>query len=233
MLNKLFKILALLILLVTIGFGVLYYLYNKPLPTGELGPEADALAYRMLDALHYKNFNNTKIIEWSFRGDHSYKWNREKAMVKVSWGDNVVELDLITPHSSKAYVNNEAASYETTQNLIEVAQRYFNNDSFWLVAPYKIFDRGTERYLVDMEDGSEALLVTYTQGGDTPGDSYLWIIEPSGMPKSFKLWTKIIPIGGLEATWEGWIETESGALLPAYHKFGPMSISMGEVKAYN
>lgn len=233
MLKKLFKILIFLILFVAIGFGVLYYLYNKPLPTGESGPEADALAYRMLDALHYKKFNNTKIIEWSFRGDHSYEWNREKAIVKVSWRDNVVELDLITPHSSKAYVNNKTVSYEAAQNLIENAQHYFNNDSFWLVAPYKVFDRGAERYLVDMEDGSEALLVTYRQGGDTPGDSYLWIIEPSGMPKSFRMWTKIIPIGGLEATWEGWIETESGALLPTNHKFGPMSISMGEVKGFN
>ena len=233
MLKKLFKILIFLILFVAIGFGVLYYLYNKPLPTGESGPEADALAYRMLDALHYKKFNNTKIIEWSFRGDNSYEWNREKAIVKVSWRDNVVELDLITPHSSTAYVNNKTVSYEAAQNLIENAQHYFNNDSFWLVAPYKVFDRGAERYLVDMEDGSEALLVTYRQGGDTPGDSYLWIIEPSGMPKSFRMWTKIIPIGGLEATWEGWIETESGALLPTNHKFGPMSISMGEVKGFN
>ena len=114
MLKKLFKILVFLMLFIAIGFGILYYLYDKPLPTGESGPEADALAYRMLDALSYKNFNNTKIIEWSFRGNHSYKWNREKAIVKVSWKDNVVELDLITPHSSKAYVNNETVSYETS-----------------------------------------------------------------------------------------------------------------------
>ena len=233
MLKKLFNILIFLILFISIGFGLLYYVYNKPLPTGESGPEADALAYRMLDALHYKNYNRTKMIEWSFRGDHFYKWNQEKDIVNVSWEDNVVELDLITPHSSKVYVNNETVSYEAAQNLIEDAQRYFNNDSFWLVAPYKVFDRGTERYLVDMEDDSEALLVTYRQGGDTPGDSYLWIIEPSGIPKSFKMWTKIIPIGGLEATWEGWIETESGALLPTNHKFGPMTISMGEVKGFN
>lgn len=233
MLKKLFKFIVFLVLLFAIGFGILYYLYNKPLPTGESGPEADALAYRMLDALHYKKFNNTKIIEWSFRGDHTYKWDREKAIATVTWDDNKVNLDLITPHSSKGYVNDELVSYEKTQSLIENAQSYFNNDSFWLVAPYKVFDRGTERYLVDLNDDSEALLVTYTKGGDTPGDSYLWIIEPSGIPKSFKLWTKIIPIGGIEATWEGWIETDSGAFLPTNHKLGPLSISMGDVKGYN
>lgn len=230
MLKKLFKLIGIVILLSVIGYGVLYYLYNEPVPTGESGPEADALAYRMFDALNYKNFNNTKVLEWSFRGDHTYKWDKEKQIVEVSYDDIVVNLDLITPHSSTATINNEPASYEKTQDLIEDAQSYFNNDSFWLVAPFKAFDRGTERYLVDMEDGSEALLVTYTQGGDTPGDSYLWIIEPSGRPKSFKLWTKIIPIGGVEATWEDWIKTESGVFLPTQHKLGPLSISMGDVK---
>ncbi|APQ19103.1 hypothetical protein [Maribacter hydrothermalis] len=233
MIKKLFKILAVLVLLIIICFGVLYYLYNKPIPTGLAGPEADALAYRMLDALEYKKYNNTKIIEWSFRGDHTYKWDKEKFTVHVSWDDNKVILDLITPKSSIATVNGSPASYEKTQDLIADAQSYFNNDSFWLVAPYKVFDRGTERYLVDLEDGSEALLVTYTQGGDTPGDSYLWILETSGMPKSFQLWTKIIPIDGLEASWDSWIKTESGAYLPTSHSFGPMNITMGEVKGYN
>ena len=56
MLKRLFKIIVFFILFIVIGFGALYYLYNEPLPTGESGPEADALAYRMLDALHYKNY---------------------------------------------------------------------------------------------------------------------------------------------------------------------------------
>jgi len=233
MLKKLFKLFGFLILLALVVFGILYYLYNEPLPKGESGPEADALAYRMLDALNYKKFNDSKIIEWSFRGNHTYKWNKEKATVNVAWGDNKVELDLITPHSSIAYKNGVRVPYDQTQDLIEVAQSYFNNDSFWLVAPYKVFDNGTERFLVDLEDGSEGLLVTYQEGGDTPGDSYLWILERSGMPKSFKLWVKIIPIGGLEASWDSWEKTENGALLPTSHSFGPMTISMGEVKAYN
>ena len=229
MIKKLFKFIGLLALVLAIGYGVLYYLYNEPLPTGESGPEADALAYRMLDALNYKNYNNTNVLEWSFRGDHHYKWDRRKEIVSVSWDDITVHLDLITPSSSKATINNSSASYDKTMDLIEKAQSYSNNDSFWLVAPFKVFDHGTERYLVDLEDGSEALLVTYTQGGDTPGDSYMWIIEPSGKPKSFKLWTKIIPIGGVEATWQDWTKTESGVFLPTLHKLGPLSISMGEV----
>lgn len=233
MINKIFKLIGIIFLIGLIAFGTFYYLYNESLPTGESGPEADGLAFRMLDALNSKNYYNTKVIEWSFSGgEHNYVWNRETERVKVAWDDYTVELDLITPDSSIAYKNGERLSYEATKELVEDAQAYFNNDSFWLVAPYKIFDDGTERYLVDLEDGSEALLVTYTQGGNTPGDSYLWMIEPSGIPKSFKMWVKIIPIGGLEASWDGWIKTESGAMLPSSHSFGPLTLYIRDVKTY-
>ncbi|WP_419211679.1 hypothetical protein ACNR9Q_13150 [Maribacter sp. X9] len=234
MLKRLFKFIGVIILLGAALFGVLYYCCNEPLPIGESGPEADALAERMLSALNNDGYQNTTMIEWTFRGgDHTYKWDKEKAVVKVGWDDYRVDLDLITPDSSTAYEKGEKLPYEETLNLIDKAKSYFNNDSFWLVAPYKVFDKGTERYLVELEDGSEGLLVTYTQGGDTPGDSYLWLLERSGIPKSFKLWVKIIPIGGLEATWEGWQKTESGALLPSSHSFGPITMKMGDVKTYH
>ena len=46
------------------------------------------------------------------------------------------------------------------------------------------------------------------------------------------MWVTIIPIGGLEATWDSWETTESGALLPKSHQFMFLTIPMGDVKAY-
>lgn len=233
MLTKLIKFLGIALFSVVLLFGVLFFLYDTPLPTGEAGPEADALATRMLEALNHKGYENAKFVAWSFRGgSHSYIWDKEKHIVKVAWKGYVVYLDLITSGSSTATKDGKALGYEQATDLIEDAQSYFNNDSFWLVAPYKVFDPGTERYLVQLEDGAEGLLVTYTQGGDTPGDSYLWLLDQSGIPTSFKLWVRIIPIDGLEVTWDGWKKTDSGALLPASHSFGPITMSLGEVKAY-
>jgi hypothetical protein len=45
---------------------------------------------------------------------------------------------------------------------------YFNNDSFWLIAPFKLRDAGTTRSIV-MQD-NQALMITYASGS-TPGDS--------------------------------------------------------------
>ena len=199
MLTKLFKYIIGMFIALLIVFGILFYLYDKPLPTGESGPEADALAQRMLDALNAKSYENATYVEWSFRGGrHMYKWNKQKQMVNISWGDYTVDLDLITPSSSIVLSNGNQVPQEKASELIADAQSNFN-----------------------------------TKGGDTPGDSYLWILDRSGIPRSFKLWVKIIPIDGLEVSWENWKKTNSGALLPSLHSFGPIDFSMGDVKAYS
>jgi hypothetical protein len=118
---------------------------------------------------------------------------------------------------------------EKADELIEQATTFFNNDSFWLVAPYKVFDEGTERRIATTKNGEEGLLITYTSGGTTPGDSYLWLLDESGKPKSFRMWVDILPIGGLEASWSDWTTTESGAQLPTFHKLLFIGLEMGDV----
>lgn len=234
MFRKFFKVLGIIVILVAIVLGVLYAKYNEPLPEGRSGPDADALALKMLNSLNYTKYENTKYLEWSFRkGAHLYTWDKEKKRVEVQWDDIRVNLDLIAPDSSLGYRNGERVNANENEELIEEAMEMFNNDSFWLVAPYKIFDAGTRREIVDLNDGLDGLLVTYDTGGTTPGDSYLWILQPSGFPKSFKIWADVTPIGGLEASWEDWLVTDSGAFLPKTHFMGPFELHMGDVKGYN
>ncbi|WP_439130970.1 hypothetical protein [Polaribacter sp.] len=229
--KKFFKFLGIIIILI-IGFGIVYYfINNEALPKGKKGKEAEALANKMFDAINHKAYEKTEVLEWSFRGINSYKWYKQENKVEVSWDENKVILYTKNPQKSKSFVNGNSVD---DKQLIQKATNYFYNDSFWLVAPYKIFDSGTERSIVNYE-GKEALLVTYTSGGSTPGDSYLWILDENHFPTSFKMWTSIIPIGGVSATWSDWKKTEAGIQLPKKHKlslFG-LEISMGNVKAYN
>ncbi|MBQ4914967.1 hypothetical protein J8L85_11000 [Maribacter sp. MMG018] len=234
MIKKLLRILGVILVLAIIAFGVIYAVYNEPMPEGRSGPEADALAEKMLNSLNYGKFENTRFLEWSFRdGAHLYKWDRKNRTVEVQWDDYRVDLDLIAPDSSIGYKNGTRLDTKENEKLVADAIDKFNNDSFWLIAPYKVFDEGVERRVVPLENGLEGLLVTYTSGGSTPGDSYLWILQPNGFPKSFKLWVKIIPIGGVEASWDDWLVTDSGAFLPKSHIMGPLEFSMGDVRGYN
>lgn len=211
-------------------FGFMYLKYNEDLPTGKLGTEADQLATKMLTALDENAYLNTDYLEWTFKGIHQYKWYKTDEICEVYWDDFSVILDFENPNKSKVFVLNQEYNGIEKQDYIKKAENYFNNDSFWLVAPYKVFDTGVERRLVKTEDNKEALLVTYKSGGTTPGDSYLWHLDADGKPKSFQMWVDILPIEGLEATWENWTITESGAQLPSFHKLLILGIEMTDIK---
>ncbi len=236
MIKKLLRIGLVLCLLLLVGTVMAYLIYNEPVPVGQSGVKADALAHKMLHAVNGEAYNNTRYIEWSFRkGEHKYKWDKKSGKVLVAWDDTAVHLNLNTPKNSRVVIAGKAIPNTTQKckSAIEKSVSLFNNDSFWLVAPFKVFDKGVVRSLVNMDDGSRALLVSYTSGGSTPGDSYLWELGPSGFPKSFKMWTSTIPLGGIKASWDDWQLTESGAFLPKTHRLGPMTIDLGDVRGYN
>lgn len=211
-------------------FGFMYLKYNEDLPTGQQGAKADQLATQMLQALNEEAYLNTDYLEWTFKGKHHYKWYKTDKTCEVSWSHFTVILDFENQANSKVFVAKQDYNGIEKQDYIDTATDYFNNDSFWLVAPYKVFDAGVERRLVTTESGETALLVTYTSGGSTPGDSYLWHFDANGKPKSYQMWVDILPIDGLEATWENWITTESGAQLPTFHKLLFLGLELDNVK---
>lgn len=211
-------------------YGFMYLKYNEDLPKGEQGLKADELASKMLNALDEEAYYNTDYLEWTFKDRHHYKWYKSNNTCEVYWDDFTVLLDFDSESNSKVYVAEQEYNGIEKQDYINKAVKYFNNDSFWLVAPYKIFDSGAQRRIVITEDNKEALLVTYTSGGTTPGDSYLWHLDEIGMPKSFQMWVDILPIDGLEATWENWTTTESGAKIPTFHKFLLFGIDIKGIK---
>jgi hypothetical protein len=229
--KKVLKVIGSFLAILLVGVTIFYFIYNESIPKGTEGKEAEALASKMMKKLNYEAYQNTEVLEWSFRETHFYKWNKAENLVEVSWDENKVVLNTKHPEKSEVYVSNTKTE---NQQLINQATGFFNNDSFWLVAPFKVFDAGVERRIVK-HNNQDALLITYTTGGSTPGDSYLWILDENGLPTSFKMWTSIIPIGGTEASWSDWKTTEAGVQLPTKHKislFG-MELNMGNVKASN
>ncbi len=232
--KKILKIIVGAIIFLTLPtlllFGFIYFKYDKDLPTGVKGEQAEQVATKMLSALDYGAYQNTNYLEWTFSKRHHFKWHKAENSCEVYWKNYKVNLDLENTSKSEAFKNDQKIDGEDSKELIEKALAYFNNDSFWLVAPYKVFDPGTERRLVTLEDSSEALLVTYNSGGTTPGDSYLWHLDASGKPTSFQMWVDILPIEGFEASWSDWTTTESGAQLPTFHKFLVFGMEITDIK---
>ena len=204
--------------LILIGLAVGWYIH-EPLPEGKSGPEADRLAREMLAAVDGEAWDSTKIVAWSFAGMHHYLWDRERHLVRVRWDEEEVLLDPDNI-SGLAYSGGEMVDSSRNRQLVERAWKYFCNDSFWLNAPAKVFDPGTVRELIETEDGRKGLLVRYTSGGVTPGDSYLWVLGEDGLPQYWRMWASIVPVGGIRSTWQGWEELYSGAKIATRHQTG-------------
>jgi hypothetical protein len=214
--------------------GLIFFLFiffitqNEQLPEGTSGPEADAMAEKMMESLNYEAWQVTPEVSWTFKGIHSYRWDKMENVVNVKWDNHEV---ILKPEDKSGIVQNgENYSSQEIEELINTSWDYFNNDSFWLYAPFKAFDPGTERSIVRLKDGRQGLKVTYTSGGSTPGDSYVWILDENHRPTSVKMWVSILPLGGMEFTWENYKTLESGAMIAQDHwLYGSVNIDISDL----
>jgi hypothetical protein len=212
-----FKILAAFLILALLGLLVLGYSLSDPRPEGQPGPQADALARSMEAAVDKEAWDRTGAVRWSFFERHHYVWDRERGLVELRWGDSRA-LVRTADGTGRVWSGGKEQAGEDAKDGLSAAYAYWINDSFWLNPVVKFFDPGVERSLVTLDDGRDALLVSYSSGGVTPGDAYLWIPGPDGLPAAWRMWVQIIPIGGIETSWEGWTELSTGAKISTQHE---------------
>jgi uncharacterized protein YpmB len=214
--KKILKIIGSIILILIISIVGYLYFTNKPLPIGQQGIKAEELTDKIQAAINQKAWDTTAAVSFSFRGNHHYLWDKKRNLVQVKWDDKKVLYNNKTLEGV-AYKNDKKLSNSQKTDAIKKANDYFNNDSFWLIAPFKLRDAGTTRSIV-MQDKQEALMVTYASGGSTPGDSYVWLVDENYLPKAWRMWVSIIPEGGLETSWEDWKTFPNNLKIATSHK---------------
>lgn len=222
---------ALGIVLVGIVVGaVAVIVLDKPRPEGESGPEAEALAESVMRAADVAAWDRkVGAIEWNFGGRRDHLWDRTRHLVRVRWSGHVALLNL-TDESSHITKDGELLTGDARTEARREAYEAWVNDSFWLNPIAKLKDEGTQRTIVQTEEGGKGLLITYGDGGVTPGDSYLWIIGQDGLPTAWRMWVSIIPIGGLKATWQDWQTLPGGAKVATRHE-GPFTLELTDIRA--
>ena len=217
--------------LILLGMFGLYLYHNEAKPTGKSGPQAEELTQKMMSAINNEAWQEVKFISWNFGGRQTHLWDKERHLAQVTWGENTV---LVDPNevTGVAYVNGQKVSDDSSSDkLVKQAWKHFINDSFWLNAPSLARQPGTTRSIVQGEDGLDQLMITYTSGGDTPGDSYLWKLDANGRPISYKMWVKIIPVGGVEFSWENWKSLDNGAMISTTHAGPGFTLELTDIKS--
>jgi len=235
------RALGVLVLLSVIAVVVAGFVLHEPRPTNaRSGPEAERHAHALLTAVDGDAWDRTGAVRWVFAGRQEHLWDKARGYARVRWGDAEVLLRL-HDRSGVATVAGARVSGEEARELREQAYAHWINDAFWLNPVVKLFDEGTTRALVAQPDGSrasagsaadgtDALLLSYSSGGLTPGDAYLWIGDPSAPPRAWKMWVSILPIGGVECTWDRWQTLATGAKVSTRHDCGIFVLELTDVE---
>jgi len=200
---------------------------HKKLPEGTAGPEAEALADKMMQAVNCAAWDSVGAVSWNFGGRQDHLWDKKRHLAQVEWGEDMKGVIDINQRTGKAFKGDIELVGDEAAKAVDQAWKHWANDSFWLNAPCKIKDGGTSRFLVETEAGKQGLLVSYSSGGVTPGDSYLWEMDESGLPTFYSMWVSIIPIGGIGFSWQSWEEHE-GAKLATVHE-GPFTLMINDI----
>lgn len=208
-----------------------YRILSVELPTLKQDFYADILAQKIEDATGKDDFDNFRYIKWTAVRNHEFVWDKANKKVMVCFSDKEVLLNLNHIDSSRVKGSKNLSNSEKTA-IIQEAYEHFCNDSFWLIAPYKLFDFGTERKIV--QNGAEKLLaVTYNSGGVTPGDVYLWRTNKNFLPTSIQMWTQKIPVDGIQVSWENYKRVSGQAKIATAHKFGPLNLKVSNLEVGN
>lgn len=226
--------------LCVVGGGVTTLALDRPRPEGRRGPEADALARAIQSSVGVDAFRELGAVAFTFGGRRSHLWDRQRGYDLVTTGDQRVYLRIATKTGRVFEGETEVTEADAVRDALDGAYQAWVNDTFWLNPFPKLFDPGVERALVEEPEGpgTRGLLVTFGQGGVTPGDSYLFLVDepkaPPGddaRPTAWRMWVQILPIGGLRTTWEDWVTLPGGARVATTHAgLGPITLELSEVR---
>ena len=217
--RKFLYIIGVLILLVITGCAISHRSLPTPTESGE------QLANKIERSINKMAWDQTGIVTWNFAGAQ-HIWDKNRDLHSYTKGNNRILHSLAGKggiHLKKGKAQNNP------QKWVKKAYNAWINDSFWLNPLVKFRDDGVELKTMTY-DGEQVLLVHFTSGGNTPGDTYMWFVDEQFRPKMWRMWVSIVPIGGTSISWEGWTQLSTGAWISTQHKAGPVTLKLSSVQ---
>jgi len=186
---------------------------------------AQPLADSVWKAAGGENWSNIKAIDFTFAVEKEgktvasaeHRWDVVNWTDRVKWKGKDVTVNLMNP-----------ADDEDSKT----AYARWVNDSYWLLAPLKLKDKGVNLTAEGSKevDGAkrEVLHLSFGQIGLTPNDQYRLYIDPE--TKLVTSWDYMPEPGKtMHATWTGY-EKSGGLTLATDHQMGPARIRILNLK---
>lgn len=151
--------------------------------------QGDGLATRMINRLGGRDaYNQLRVLSFEFivekdgqtLAKRHHDWDIHAGLSHVvgeNEGKKIEAFIRLSDRSGTVWVDGvESSSEAERKKLLEQAYAWWVNDSYWLVSPFKAFDPGVKRSVID-----GALRTSFKSVGLTPGDVYLYDLDAQGM----------------------------------------------------
>ena len=165
-----------------------YVEYNNPPAEGFNAEDSDfqatLLADKVMNAMGgRKAWDQTRYLSWTFFGNRKHVWDKTSGDVRIEDPSrNLTILMNINSKVGKAQLNGqEFSNPDSVAKYMDLGNRMWINDSYWLVMPFKLKDSGVTLYYLGegtTETGikSDLIKLTFEDVGVTPDNFYdLWI----------------------------------------------------------
>jgi len=164
-------------------------------PTDTIAPEtrADSVAYRLLQAHGADAWATAPYLRFNFgietpNGAQTiarHLWNRTTGEYRIEWsaGPDSSYVALVNVREQRngrldgtVYLNGDELTGTEGESARGQAYGRFVNDTYWLLAPLKVYDPGVNRtYVADSSTADHDVIhLTFNDVGRTPGDQY-WL----------------------------------------------------------
>ena len=162
--------------------------YNNPPAEGFNQEGSDVLAMlladKVMDAMGGREaWDDTRFIAWNFFGRRTHVWNKQTGDVRIEEpSNNLTILMNINTQKGKVMLDGEELTQpDSLAKYLDLGYKYWVNDSYWLVMPYKLKDSGvTLKYIAEdttqLGNQADVIQLSFQDVGVTPENLYyVWI----------------------------------------------------------
>ncbi len=157
-------------------------------PEAIIETAADTVAMKMVNAIGglsawseipYLRFDFSVDTENGQRSHRRHFWDMDTGQYRLEYtmGEDTLVTVLFNTDSKvgSAFINGEPSLQVDSDRLVARGHRSFINDTYWLLAPLKVFDSGVSRGMGEAADSEHSMLtLDFDSVGYTPGDRY-WL----------------------------------------------------------
>lgn len=174
-------------------------------PAAVLATKADSVAFRVVEASGgLAAWNALPVLRFDFGAEREgqqqvaarHYWDKMGNRYRVEWpgGEDSTYIAIFTawPDSGRVFLNGTPLDGAAGEAAMENAKERTINDTYWLLAPLKLFDEGVTRtYVPDSSTAAtDVIRLSFDGVGMTPGDQYwLYVDRESGQ---LRRWTFVL-----------------------------------------